>query len=147
MAVAKHNVMPRVSKEAGSKFIAQLLAPVPAADLEDRNLVLLEERAKRAAKSRAEDVWRGGINLVHEAEHLLRAACFRRLIDRNDAADANLAKAQRRYDAEVARQMRIPAALIRHLRWKEKMQNHGGKAAEVAPLIAADKARLEGAKA
>lgn len=134
--------MKKVSKKSTAAFMAAVLTPIPDADLTDKGLARLEERARREAKRRAEFEWHEGWLRVQEADLLRRAANYRRLIDNADVGCPKCADADRRYYREVARQMTVPAVMIRHLRWKEDHRKIGGRESDFAPLIEADKARL-----
>lgn len=143
----KPNRIPKVSKAAGSRFIAQLLMPVLDAELHDPEMKRLEERARRAARKRAGDIWHKGYLQVMEAECLNRAANYRRIIEERGAGCIECAQAERRFYDEVARQMALPAAEKQHIAWKRKHKFVGGQEAKFAPLIADDEARLEKVKA
>ncbi len=106
-----------VSKDAGAKFITACLAPVssgPEAFLAD-------------LKAEAHDDWHRGAMRVSIVNHLRLAAgdslCLARLERHPDdviaAAKLVCAEADRKYLAEIDRQMRVPAPSVRALRWKQ----------------------------
>jgi hypothetical protein len=135
--------MSKVTKKSASAFMALVLEPLPKTDLTDKEMKRLEDRARRDAKRRAEDIWNQGLLRVREAECLYRAADYRRMIDNNVAIDhPQYREAEKRYYRELARQMALPSVLIRHIRWKEKNIKVGGREKEFSPLIEADKVRL-----
>jgi hypothetical protein len=144
-----------------SAVMAGLLMPLAGAELEDRELVRLEKRAKREAKERAENAWHVAYLRVESAWHTyLAASCLASVAvfhssdsAENAAARAAEDEAFRLYGRAVDALMRVPAATKENLRWKREHAHlradwrkhlHSKKEAnpEWAKLIAADEKRL-----
>lgn len=120
MALAKSTLTPRVSKEAASRFMAQLMLPVLDADLQDKGLARDEAKVAREARKRIEAnfyaVWREYM----AAHHLALAMSYAKAGDddgRGGDAYKHADTARRR---AMDRAMKTPAGVIRHLRWKQE---------------------------